>query len=365
MYKYLVLLLLFYPVICKTSDGIVPPETIKNIGVPPIEQEIATDMAKYMELKGTSFITWKDNKQMIVAYRKSNTYQLFTLDKPMGEREQITDFDEPVSNAIVNPDPLVNDLLFQKDSGGDEQHQIFSLNVSNGVSKLLTDGKSKHQAVTFSHDGKQIAFSDNSRTGKYFDVYTMDPNNPETRKLVYKATHSAYLTPAWSRDAGKLLVREYISASEVASHLLDLRTGKATNLTPNSAESIFFSLTDFTANDEFVIGLSNQGTEFRKLIRMHLATGEVSIISNNINWDVSGFTLDRNGNKGIFIVNENGFSRLYQFNTENFSTQSLPFGEGIITSAEYTPMDRNWHSRLITHATIAIFTSLTWQIMNV
>ena len=53
------------------------------------------------------------------------------------------------------------------------------------------------------------------------------------------------------------------------------------------------------------------------------------MITNDIKWDVDGFTLARDGNRAAFTVNENGFSTLYLMNTKTKKykkVSSIPIG---------------------------------------
>ena len=69
--------------------------------------------------------------------------------------------------------------------------------------------------------------------------------------------------------------------------------------------------------------------EFNQLAHKNLVTGEVTIISQNINWDVDGFAISSDGKRAAFKVNENGFSALYLLNTQTLQYQQvedLPLG---------------------------------------
>lgn len=206
--------------LANTANAAVPvPKTIETQGVPTIADDMAQSMAPYTQIKGTSFVAWYGDG-MIVSYRKHNVSQLFLLSEPLGQLEQLTDFPDPVTNAVANADKKY--LVFSKDQGGDEQYQLYRMDLPQKTVTLLTDGKSRASSPTINYQGNQLAYVDNSRTGVQFDVYVMDPLMPSSRKRVFESQQPGYLSPVWSYDGSKMLISAYVSASEVSSYFLDL-----------------------------------------------------------------------------------------------------------------------------------------------
>jgi dipeptidyl aminopeptidase/acylaminoacyl peptidase len=311
-------------------SAVIVPETIQTEGVPMMADDVSRSMAPYTEIKGTSFVAWYGD-EMIVSYRKRNVSQLFLLSEPLGKLQQLTDFPEPVTNAVANASKKY--LVFSKDQGGNEQYQLYRMDLPDKTVTLLTDGQSRASSPTINYQGDQLAFVDNSRTGVLFDVYIMDPRDPTSRKRVFEATQPGYLSPVWSYDGTKLLISAYVSASEVSSHLLDLTTGKSRDLTPDDGK-VYFRLSDFTRDDRYLIGTSNRNSEFRRLVKVDPKSGKTETLSSDIPWDVSGTYATSDGSRTVFRTNENGISQLYLLDNQSFEYQKIEFDEGIISGYE-------------------------------
>jgi dipeptidyl aminopeptidase/acylaminoacyl peptidase len=314
------------------------PETIITENIPPIPVDIEEKMKEYREMRSASFVDWDPReKGMIVRTRTSNTTQLCWLEQPMGELKQLTDFKEPVTRGYFSPDPARKYFLFAKDVGGGENYQFFKYDLDTGKSVMITDGKSRHQAIVFNHKGDRFAYANNSRTGMLFDVYVMDPDKSAEAKLVYKAGKPAYYIPVgWLHDDRHLLVIEYISANKAGTLLVDTVSGKFENLTPGSNKKFTFFLASASNDDKYLYGSSDQNGEFNQLIRYERATKKIDVITMDIPWDIDTAATLKGLKKTAFLVNEGGISRLYLLNLDTLkykAVTSIP--EGVIADITF------------------------------
>ena len=85
-------------------------------------------------------------RELVVATRGTNTTQLFDVRSPLGAPVQLTDYAEPVRFGAwwpTKPDALV----FARDTGGNEQAQLYRLDPGAKEPVLLTDANRTHQAL--------------------------------------------------------------------------------------------------------------------------------------------------------------------------------------------------------------------------
>ena len=69
----------------------VKPEAITADGVPPIPRELAEALRPYDETRAAIALDWSpSDRSLLVATRFGDTPQLHVVDRPMGERRQIT-----------------------------------------------------------------------------------------------------------------------------------------------------------------------------------------------------------------------------------------------------------------------------------
>ncbi|MGD2090832.1 MAG: prolyl oligopeptidase family serine peptidase [Candidatus Aminicenantes bacterium] len=316
------------------------PETIVTENIPPIPVEIKEKMKQYREMRSASFVDWDPRgKGMLVRTRTGNTIQLCWLEKPMGQLKQLTDFKEPVTRGYFSPDPEREYFLFAKDVGGGENYQFFKYDLKTGKSVMITDGKSRHQAIVFNHKGDRFAYANNSRTGMLFDVYVMDPDKPTEAKLVYQAGKPAYYIPAaWLHDHRHLLVIEYMSANKAGTLLVDTVSGKFENLTPESDKNFTFFLASASNDDKYLYGSSDQEGEFNQLIRYERATKKIEVITRDIPWDIDEAVTPRDMKRAVFQVNEDGISRLYLLDPDTLKYKAITsIPEGIINGIAFDP----------------------------
>jgi dipeptidyl aminopeptidase/acylaminoacyl peptidase len=295
------------------------PETIENDGVPPIPIEIMETLQRYADVKSTSFNTWAPaGAGMLVATRSGNTNQIFRLEAPMGELRQLTDFDEPVSQAVFCPDPAKGYFVFVKDVGGRENYQLFRYDMATGESTMITDGTSRNMLglmggeEVFDTGGNRMAFASNRRTGMLFDIWVMDPRDPATARQIFEAQRPAYYTPVrWFADEERLLVLEYISANEVNTIIVDTVSGGSRRIDPKCGGKCVFVVFLTSTDGATGYGVSDRSGEFRKLVKVDLDTGKILPIPLKVEWDVDYGTGTADGGRAAFVVNEGGIGRLY------------------------------------------------------
>ena len=297
--------------------------------IPTIPQTIKDDLKRYQNVRSGSFRSFTDTGDSIyISTRFGNVSQLHVVDQPGGARKQITFFDEPVGSMSRQPNGKL--IAFTMDVGGSEHAQILLLNPENGSSTMLSDGNSRHGSPLWDKTGEHIAFMSNRRNGASNDVWTMPIDKPDQAEMVLESPDGTWWGPiAWSNDGKHLLVQNYISITNSKVYLVDLETKDKTLILGNLAEPSVNSGLAFDASNTGVFFTTDTFAEFNQLAHKNLVTGEVTIISQNINWDVDGFAISSDGKRAAFKVNENGFSALYLLNTQTLQYQQvedLPMG---------------------------------------
>src|SRR5438445_97539 len=109
------------------AQEIAPNPNLRAEGIPPIPAALARQAALYTEFRPRSVVSWHPVRhELLVATRATNTTQLHHVRRPLGELTQATDYAEPVRSGVwlpAKPDVLV----FARDTGGNEQGQIYRL----------------------------------------------------------------------------------------------------------------------------------------------------------------------------------------------------------------------------------------------
>ncbi len=222
--------------------------------------------------------------------------------------------------------------MFGRDVGGDEFSQLYRLDLPTGTVSLLTDGRrSQNGGVRWSNAGDRIAYGSTRRNGADRDLYVMDPADPATDRRVAEVQGGGWSVQDWSPDDRRLLLLEGRSVNQSRVWQLDLATGERELLTPDApGDTVVRASPRYSRDGRGIYLITDQGSEFRKLSYLDLASRRLTALTGPIDWDVSGFDLSDDGRRAAFVVNEAGRSRLYLLDTARRSYRrvtSLPVGE--------------------------------------
>ena len=289
------------------------PDSIIARNVPEIPGALAQDLLPYENIRSASFANWHPTKRwMLIGTRFSESVQTHELRMPMGARTQLTFFRDPAAGGNYRPNNP-DQLVFSLNQGGAENYQIFLLDRTTGKYNRFTDGKSRNVGPTWSRDGKLLAFVNNARNGRDFDIYVGDPARPESIRKVADGGNN-WSVADWSPDNRTLLLQEFVSINESYIHLLDLGTAKIRTLTPKpgpGADLVSYRGARWTEDGKSIITVTDRGSEFVRLVRMDPQSGAITPLSGGIDWDVDGFDLSDDGKLVAFFTNEEGFNKLH------------------------------------------------------
>ncbi len=311
-----------------------PPESLTAQGLPAISTELMSVARPYLEFRQANFQGWHpQRREIILTTRFAESMQLHVVKSPGAARKQLTFLQEPVSGASWQPKEAKCILLTQ-DSGGGENYQFYKMDATSGKVSLLTDGKSRNTGARWSRDGGMIAFASNARTGNDTDIWVMDPNNPEGRRLLGECQGGGWGVADWSPDGGRLLIGEYVSINESRLWLMDARSGAKECVTPDKL--VARDGGTFSSDGKSIYFTSDEGGEFRTLGSMDLATKVWQPLTGDIPWDVEGYDLSPDGRRLVSTINKNGVSRLYTIDTTSrkmTALEGLPLG--VISGVEW------------------------------
>ena len=320
--------------------------------VPAIPKEIVDSLNRYQNVRSAPFRDFsQDGKSIYISTRFGDVSQLHRVDKPGGARHQLTFFDEPIGSISRQPDGDM--IAFTMDAGGSEYSQIFVLDPKTGDSKMLTDGESRNGAISWSDKGGKIAYQSTKRNGRSNDLWMLDTQAPEKSRMVLESTDGSWWGPVdWDNKNLNLLVQQYTSASNSKVYALDLDSGNKTLLDGSENNpSVNYALS-YGKNDKGYFLTTNQESEYQRLAYRDFTSAELTIITKDINWNVSDFTLSKSGKRAAFTVNQDGISQLYLLDTKTFryqAVQDVPIG--LISGLTFSPDDKHLAMSLNTSQT--------------
>jgi dipeptidyl aminopeptidase/acylaminoacyl peptidase len=321
-----------------TAATVTIPENMRVRHVPPIPTEATEDLLPYENLRFANFQGWHpEERRILITTRFGETYQLHEVAFPLGARKQLTFYGERVFGGSYRPsDP--SQIVFSFDQGGAENYQLYLLDRDTGDITRFSDGVHRYQGTLWSDDGKWLAYASNARNGRDFDIYVTDPAKPGSERLVTEVS-GLWIPTEFHPDGGKLLALEYISANETHLHVVDLEDGSTREISPSKrGEKVYWGGALWAEDGRHVYTTTDAGSEFRRLVKLDPDTGEWTVLTEDIPWNVGGFDVSDDGELLGFLVNEDGFSRLHLMETatgKRLPTPEVP--PGIIGGGGFRP----------------------------
>jgi dipeptidyl aminopeptidase/acylaminoacyl peptidase len=297
--------------------------------IPSVDTPLTARLDDYMNSRGANFVDWLPDGGMLIATRFADTEQLHRVAMPLGDREQLTFSREPVSFARAPQSAVAPGFAFLRDAGGNENSQVYWYEFATRSVRAITDGKGLNGGIVWSHDGTRFAFHGTARDGVSYDLYVADPVSRQPARLVYNGFGKNWSVAAWSPDDTKLLIRNFVSATEGHLFVMDLATAQ---LTPVAEGPATASIGDaqFTADGRGVYVVTNRDSEFEQLKRIDLATGAAEVLTGHIPWDIESFDRSDDGKYLAYVADVDGTSKLTLVNLAARGESLPPLPEGRI-----------------------------------
>ncbi len=332
------------------GDMVSVPDSIVARHVPPIPRAATEGLLPYENLRAAWFADWHPSeRRLLIRTRFGESVQLHEVAMPMGARTQLTFYKDTVNEGAYRPG-RPQQIVFSINEGGAENYQLLLLDTGTGKARRFTDGKSRNTDLSWSHDGKLLAYLNNSRNGRDFDLYTIDPGmsagsggGGERRVAELPGTWSIL---DWSPDDRRILLREEISANETYLHWVDLASGEVHALTPRQSpgapggEPVSWQDALWSGDGLSVLAASDLDSEVLRLVRIDLAGGKPIPLpaTAGLRWNVESFGLSDDGSLLAFLVNEDGVSRLHFLDLRTGKELPAPeMPEGVATRPRFRP----------------------------
>ncbi|MBC7853014.1 MAG: S9 family peptidase [Pirellulaceae bacterium] len=343
LFIILPLIILSFPLRTSAADSAPDPRrpaAIETEEVPPVPAELQARLAQYQNLRAAGFAGWDPaGRGILIRTRFGNSLQLHRVYEPGGRREQITFFDEPVDGGFI-PGTKDEEILLSMSSGGNENTQVYFLDRKSFQTSLLTDGKSRCGINVVREDGSQMVISTNQRNGRDTDLFLADPRKPASLKMLMQTDKEFWFAADWSLDGKTLLLTRTVSANESYPALLDIDSGKRTELPRVNEEKASYGPMAFTPSGEFIYIVADAEGEFSQLYRRNQKSGEYQNLTPDIPWDVNGLEIDSKTGQVAFSVNEDGASKVFLISKGEApepTRRELKLPLGIVSSLEFSP----------------------------
>ena len=310
--------------------------------IPPIPATLIDQLNRYQNTRGAVVAGWLGTDCLLISTRFAETNQAHRVCEPLGMREQLTFYTEPVASLV--PGPAVSarkGFIFSRDAGGDEFSQLYWYDLDTRATALLTDGKrSQNSDPLFSADGNLLAYTSTSRTGKDHDIWIRDMQTGTAKAVVTEG--GAWSALDFSPDGKRLLVAKYVSINESYPGEIDLESGKL-RMFPVDGGKAAFGKFRFAGKDNAVYFVSDEPfkgkpSEFRTLRYHDPVSGDFRQLSGAIPWDINALEISDDGTYLAFASNEDGIDILHVLSLPEQREITLPtLPVGLIGGMSFAP----------------------------
>ena len=277
--------------------------------IPEPAADLSEKLDAYLNARQATPLGFSPQGQLLIATRFGDVDQLHLVERPGGERRQLSFLREPITKAAFSPDPGRNAFVYLKDVGGNENAQLYYQRLGEPAARLLTDGKSMNGGPVWSNSGREVAFFSTARDGVSYDIDIVEPEAGSLPKLAVAGDGAAWSPLDWSPDDRKLLVLKYLSIAEAYLYVVDLSSGQKREVEPAPVK-VGVSGAKFSRDGQGVYLISDRDGEFAQLRYVNLFTNEKTVVSPYIAWDIEELAISRDGHYLAFTSNEAGTAKL-------------------------------------------------------
>lgn len=269
------------------------------------------------------------NGKIVFQSHRDGNYDLYIMNPDGSDQQNLTNIPasdtSPSSNVGPVPSPDGRRIAFE--SNRDGNMEIYVLDFGSGIQVNLTKNSADDHSPTWSPDGKYIAFAsdrdatllDANRDLWTNNIYVMDANGSNIRRLTNGNVTNGYGGLAWSPDGKKMALSllhlsPYGGFFSYGINLMTLSDSSLTRLTfdqstdqggpkwsPDGKQIVYLVSGSMLTN---IYVMNADGTD-----QVALSTAP-SILDTDPSWSPDGkhivFSSKRDGNYHIYIMNSNG-----------------------------------------------------------
>lgn len=251
--------------------------------------------------------------------------QLFTLDQH-GEPVQFTEFEDRVMSA--HHSPVGDKTVIGMDHDGNEKQQFYLIDrEGNHVHTLVEEPEYFHHFGGWSPDGKHISFSVNRRHPGYFDVYTLDVESCEEKKVFQ---YDGNVTPVCWHPSGKHLIIQMKETNiDSALYILHIETGEKQRIGDETISARYDGI-DIAKDGKTGYVLTDAHEETLYIGQFSFDhPGKVEKIRGVNEWDIVEIKLSPSNEKMVYTVNNGGIYNMHILDLKTGTdeqVEELPLG---------------------------------------
>src|ERR1700761_1471622 len=94
-------------------------------GIPPLDPNLGARIADYLVGRDASFLAWLPDNSLLVGTRFADTPQVHRVTAPLGMREQLTWYPDPIIRVVTAAAGAADGFAFLKEHNADGLPQLY------------------------------------------------------------------------------------------------------------------------------------------------------------------------------------------------------------------------------------------------
>lgn len=296
----------------------VSAETLKKYAPPALNAVMSNKLKKMFDISSPGMGALSpDKKTLYFTWRVTGQSHVWKIEGPKSFPIQLTSGTDSVTLNEVSNDGKF--LIISKDVNGQENPGLFKLDLKTGqVDELFRKEKTQAHYSFLTKDSQYMYFTANDKNPDSYTIYRMKIAD-KSIETIYQGQGYWFVADQLNDGAQLLLAKqvgsvqnEYFEYSAETKELKPL-------IGQNEKEEYEIA---FTSKAGEYLVLTNKLSDFKKLYL--LKGSELKPLTDSLNYDVSGFSIDEPRKKILFNINRDGYTELKALNAQTFKPITLP-----------------------------------------
>ena len=256
----------------------------------------------------------------------SGVYQIHRINES-GWPYQLTTFDDGIDWFRVSRDG--SRAVAGVSTGGSEQSQLFLIDTKSGRSHQLTDNPlARYGSVVWKKDGNGFYYRSNVENLRDFKIYYYNLTDGSQTKILDLEGSNSILDISY--DERFLVIALAHSNNDVDLFLYDTETGQYRQVTPEGKQARFTFPSISKDNMTLYLVSDDNDDGIMRRAKINLESGKFEWIDKDTEWMTEILDFSNNRKFMIDVINEDGYSKINLYDTEENATLPSPDIAGMV-----------------------------------